>query len=276
MRKYHFLLMALVAVLFATGCATTGYIPSDSSIRQKELWLKNGNQRIYGILLTPAGVRKAPLAVVSHGIAGNYKSGIEYAESLVKLGYAVYCFDFRGGSNSSRSDGRTTDMSIFTEEDDLRAVVEGLKGVKGIKKGKVTLLGISQGGMVSALYAGDHPEAVEKLVLVYPAFCIKDDWVTKYPKITDMPETENSFGMKLGRAYVKDLYDLDVYGRISNYKGRVLIVHGDKDRLVPISYSKKANRAYRRCTLKTIQGAGHGFRGSELTKAIEYVNDFLD
>lgn len=275
MRKYRLLLMALVAALLATGCSTTGYIPSDSSIRQKEMWLKNGNQRIYGILLTPAGVKKAPLAIVSHGIGSNYKSGIPYAEALVKLGYAVYCYDFRGGSNSSKSDGRTTDMSIFTEEDDLRAVVEGLKGVKGVKKGKVTLLGISQGGMVSALYAGDHPSEVDKLVLIYPALCIKDDWVKKYPRITDMPETENSFGMKLGRAYVEGLYDLDVYGRISNYKGRVLIIHGDKDRLVPVSYSKKANRAYRRCTLKVISGAGHGFRGSEQTKAIDYINDWI-
>ena len=167
-------------------------------------------------------------------------------------------------------------MSIFSEEDDLGAVIEGLKNIKGIKKGEVTLLGISQGGMVSALYAGDNPDKVEKLVLIYPALCIKDDWVAKYPKITDMPEVVNSFGMQLGRAYVEGLYDLDVYGRISRYTGPVQIIHGDSDRLVPISYSEKAHEAYKNSSFKVMPGAGHGFRGEVQQEAIGIIKEFLE
>ena len=130
-------------------------------------------------------------------------------------------------------------------------------------------------GMVSALYAGDNPDKVEKLVLIYPALCIKDDWVTKYPEITDMPEVVNSFGMQLGRAYVEGLYDLDVYGRISKYTGPVQILHGDQDRLVPISYSEKAHEAYKNSSFKVMPGAGHGFRGEVQQEAIGIIKEFL-
>lgn len=265
--------LATTAVMVLSGCGLVN--KTATSYSQEELWLKKGKQRIYGVLFRPEGIKKAPLLIVSHGIGSNHRSGAPYAEAFAKLGYAVYCYDFCGGGRASKSDGKTSDMSIFTEEKDLEAVVNGLRKVKGIKKGKVTLLGISQGGMVSALYAGDHPKMVEKLVLIYPALCIKDDWVTKYPKLTDMPKVVNSFGMQLGRAYVKDLYDLDVYGRISRYEGPVQIIHGDHDTLVPISYSERAHEAYRNSDFKVMPGAGHGFRGKDQKKAIEIIRDFL-
>ncbi|MBQ8060651.1 MAG: alpha/beta fold hydrolase [Bacteroidales bacterium] len=269
------LVMALVVSLTLPGCASAAKSASTDSFSKEELWLNKDGQKIYGVLYRPEGIKKAPLLVVSHGIGSNHLSGAPYAEALVKLGYAVYCYDFCGGGRASKSDGKTSEMSIFSEEKDLEAVVDGLKNVEGIKKGKVTLLGISQGGMVSALFAGDHPKMVEKLVLVYPALCIKDDWVTKYPKITDMPEVVNSFGMQLGRAYVEGLYDLDVYGRIARYEGQVQILHGDQDRLVPISYSEKAHEAYRNSAFKVMPGAGHGFRGKVQEEAIEIIKNFL-
>ena len=46
---------------------------------------------------------------------------MDYAKALAKKGYAVYCFDFCGGSPGSRSSGSTLEMSIFTEQKDLAA-----------------------------------------------------------------------------------------------------------------------------------------------------------
>ena len=267
--------LVLAASFAFCSCASANKAATVESFSQEELWFNKGEQKIYGILYRPDGIKEAPLLVVSHGIGSNHRSGAPYAEALVRQGYAVYCYDFCGGGRASKSDGKTSDMSIFTEEKDLEAVIDGFRNVKGIKKGKVTLLGISQGGMVSALYAGDNPKKVEKLVLVYPALCIKDDWVTKYPRITDMPEVVNSFGMQLGRAYVEGLYDLDVYGRISRFTGKVQIIHGDQDRLVPVSYSEKAHEAYRNSVFKVMPGAGHGFRGKVQEEAIEIIKDFL-
>jgi pimeloyl-ACP methyl ester carboxylesterase len=68
---------------------------------------------------------------------------------------------------------------------------------------------------------------------------------------------------------------LDVYGRISRYIGPVQILHGDQDRLMPISYSEKAHEAYKNSSFKVMPGAGHGFRGEVQQEAIGIIKEFL-
>ena len=50
-----------------------------------------------------------------------------------------------------------------------------------------------------------------------------------------------------------------------------LLIHGDKDDLVPISNSKIIHEAFQKSNVKsefiTIEGAGHGFRGEDATRA---------
>lgn len=241
----------------------------------EELWLQNGANRIYGILYRPQGVEKAPLVIVSHGYGGSHQFGKAYAEALAPMGYAVYCYDFCGGSNSSRSDGKTTEMSIFSEAEDLKAVMDGLGEKEFIDPDHLTLLGESQGGMVSALVAAERGPVVESLILIYPAFCIKDDWVKMYPSLSDMPEEVNFWGLELSHAYLEGLYDLDVYGTISRYEGPVSIFHGDRDQVVNVSYAERAEEAYKRATLTVLPGEGHGFSPEAKTQVIEAITKLL-
>jgi dipeptidyl aminopeptidase/acylaminoacyl peptidase len=50
-----------------------------------------------------------------------------------------------------------------------------------------------------------------------------------------------------------------------------LLIHGDKDDLVPISNSKVIYEAFQKNNVKaqfiTIEGAGHGFRGEDANRA---------
>ena len=62
------------------------------------------------------------------------------------VGYAAYCFDFCGGSDKSKSGGSTDDMTVFTEVEDLRAVVKTVKSLGYVEPSEVYLLGSSQGG----------------------------------------------------------------------------------------------------------------------------------
>jgi dipeptidyl aminopeptidase/acylaminoacyl peptidase len=49
------------------------------------------------------------------------------------------------------------------------------------------------------------------------------------------------------------------------------LVHGDKDKLVPIDHSEKIRAAFEKkhvpCKLVVIEGAGHGFRGDDAQRA---------
>ncbi|MBP3257979.1 MAG: alpha/beta hydrolase [Bacteroidales bacterium] len=256
MKRLFSLLLALAIVLPSCGSNPGGV---SGSYTADELWLQNGSNRIFGILYRPEGVEKAPVVIVSHGYGGTHQAGKDYAEALAPMGYAVYMYDFCGGSNHSRSDGKTTQMSIFSEAGDLKAVIDALGEKEYIDGDYVTLIGESQGGMVSSLVAAERGSDIERLILIYPALCIKDDWVKMYPALSDMPQEVDFWGMKLGHAYLEGLYDLDVYKTISQYEGPVSIFHGDKDQVVSVSYSERAKEAYKNATLTVLPGEGHGF-----------------
>ena len=272
MKRLFILLITLTAVLPSCGSNPGS---AKVSFTTEELWLQNGSNRIFGLLYRPDGVEKAPLVVISHGFGGSHQFGKAYAEALAPMGCAVYCYDFCGGSNVSRSDGETTRMSIFSEAGDLKAVIDGLCSQDGIDGAHVTLIGESQGGMVSALVAADSPSDIDRLILIYPALCIKDDWVKMYPALSDMPEEVDFWGMKLGHAYLEGLYDLDVYRNISRYEGPVAIFHGDRDQVVNLSYSERAKEAYKKATLTVLPGEGHGFSPDAQARVIKAVQDLL-
>lgn len=245
-------------------------------VRTLKLLSNNNGKRIYGIVYLPEGKNgKMPTAIYSHGFGGTNSTGSAYARSLAEHGYACYCFDFCGGSSSSRSDGKTTDMSIFTERSDLEAVIVTIKQQEFTDTDNLFLIGASQGGMVSAMTAAAHPEEIKGLMLLYPAFCIADDAHHRFLSLEDVPATVNLMGMTIGRVYYERLFDFDTYATVTTYPKDVLIVHGDKDGTVPISYSQNAISRYPSAILETLSGAGHGFYGDNQTKATNYILDYI-
>ena len=123
--------------------------------------------------------------ILSHGFLANEKMCYKYAKALAELGYMAVTFDFCGGGIISRSDGRSKDMTILTEIEDLRAVIEGVK--KQYLPKSISLLGCSQGGFVSGLLAAELGTAVvDRLIMFYPAVCIPDD--ARWGKMRKMQE----------------------------------------------------------------------------------------
>jgi len=249
--------------------------PVTYSVTHEDLWIFKGEQKIYGVLYRPEGFEKAPAVIISHGYGGTHRFGIPYAEALAPLGYAVYCYDFCGGGNNSQSDGSTADMSLCSEKSDLAAVIEGLRAKDYIDGKRIVLMGESQGGMVTALTAPDFKSSVEKVVLIYPALCIKDDWMKTYPQGSEVPETFEFWGVTLGKGYIDCLYGLDVYGTLGRYEGPVRIFHGDKDAVVPLSYSERARDTYKDAHLTVLPGEGHGFSAAGQETVITAVKAFL-
>ena len=244
----------------------------------------------------PAG-EKLPAVIISHGFMGTGSDIAGYAQQLAQWGSAAYVYDFCGGSTRSTSDGRFQDMTVLTELRDLEAVVEHVSGLPYIDGERLILMGCSQGGFVSALYAAAHPEQVERLVLFYPALCIPEDARRGnmlmysfdpenvpeliHPEIpADLPpEIAGSMG-PIGREYVTSMQRVDAFSSIAAYPGPVLIVHCDSDSAVNVVNSRRAQAAYHsvrplRCQLAEITGANHGFRGTEDVHAMELVREFI-
>ena len=252
-----------------------GFVESRGN--ERELWIENGQRRIFGVLSQPLDQKaKMPLVIIAHGFNGTHMFGKNYFEPLARLGYQVYSFDFPSGSVNSRSDNNTMQMSVLDEKRDLIAIVDYFRKQSYVDASRIVLLGESQGGLVSALAAAELKEKVSKLVLVYPALCIPDNWNERYPEGVEIPDTTLMWNVPLGRRYFEEVKPLKVFGEIEKYQQPVLIVQGDKDPVVSMKDSERAVRLYKNARLHVIPGAGHGFNFDELRQSIEQISIFLN
>ena len=240
---------------------------------------------IKGTVFLPKGKPDCPIAVISHGFMANQMFSQIHAQNLAKMGYAAFCFDFCGGTLVGSSDGDSTDMSVLTEVEDLKAVIEFAKSQSYTDENELILLGCSQGGFVSAIVSAEMKEEVDALILLYPALCIPDDarsgemMFAKFDP-QNVPETFWCGPMKLGRRYVTDVIDMDPYEIIHQYTGKVLIIHGNQDKTVDISYALRAVETYSQAgadvEMKIIDKGGHMFfRPTHAYKALGYIREYV-
>jgi len=243
----------------------------------EELYAQRDDNRIYGVIYIPkdAGERM-PTVIYAHGYGVTHQNGIQYAQKLAAAGYVVYCFDFCGGGNASQSDGSPLEMSIFTEQADLEAVITVIQALEYVDAENVYLFGASQGGLVSGITAAANKDKIQGLILLYPGFSIVEDIQALFSSVEDIPETYSMFGwMTVGRIYFEDLLDYDVYSVISAYDKDVLLIHGDSDGIVPLSSSERALEVYPSAELNVLAGAGHGLSGAKADQAVQYMLEYL-
>ncbi len=266
-------ILTVFAAVFGLHADAAGVLLEQKEPGEEPSELRIG--RIYGIVSRPATGSRHKVAIVAHGFNGTHHFGRDYFDTLNRLGYMVYSFDFPCGSVYSKSGNNTVNMSVLDEKEDLKAIVRYFRDRPDADPDNIVLIGESQGGLVSALAAADLKEQVRGLVLIYPALCIPDNWNSRYPREEDIPDTTAVWNVPLGRRYFKELRDMDVYKTITGYEGPVLIVHGSKDVVVPLSYSERAMRLYKDAHLGVIPGAGHGFNAAERSISNTFVAEFL-
>ena len=234
-----------------------------------------GDNRIFASLYLPECAQTVPAVALSHGYNGKGADFEKEAVYFASHGIAACTFDFCGGSVGSNSSGSTKKMSVLTEKEDLKAVIEFLKARSEINEKCLFLLGASQGGFVSLLTAAELKEEIRALVLYFPALCIPDDWRKEYPEFNLIPESREHWGMELGRCYFETAVQLDAYKPLREIKQKILLFHGDQDEIVPISYAEKAAQTGAEVKLEVLPGEGHGFTEKTGMYVMEKVLDFM-
>ncbi len=206
-------------------------------------------------------------AILSHGFNSSHEELRDVAFALAERGVYAVCYDFRGGSLFSKSSGGTQEMSVATEADDLMRVAQSIEE-KGFKR--IILYGESQGGFVSALAAANAPKIFCALALLYPAFCIPDDWQGKH-----LDSCTQVMGMEISQKYIDDLPRYDVFERMKNFGGKALIAHGTADSVVDISYSRRLVKTFPNAFLTEYPGEGHGFSPQGREKWVKECTKFV-
>ena len=214
--------------------------------------------------------QKLPTVIFCHGFGSNYRELMHHGEGFAEAGICCLFFDFCGGGPQSLSDGTMEEMTVATECEDLRTVMACARELDFVDPGRIFLQGESMGGLVCALVAAECGEDVRALVLWYPAFGIPEGAGKRYDA-----GVREVFGLRLGEAFDREAKEIDVYGTIPAYRGPVLMIHGDQDSIVPMSYSERALSAYGDARLIVIPGAGHGYDGADSVAARERSISFI-
>lgn len=284
-----FCILSFAAVVFCSGCSMQKELSEpvanepvqqeDNTYYPQEIGCQNGEKYIYGVLYRPTTEDKVPIIICSHGFACTHETLTFLGEDLKDYGVAVYCFDFCGGGEESKSDGSMLDMSLMTNISDLNAVLDMVKSWDFIDQNRIVLLGYSQGGATSAVVASQRNSEVAGLILLAPAFNIPDIARERYKGYENeaiIPDTFEHMGYTVGRRYFEDVLQYDIYQDIQRYQKPVLLVQGVQDESVPVWYAEYAARLYNNVEYVRLSNAGHNLMATHMGYIMDHVWDFLD
>lgn len=228
-----------------------------------------GNYRIHYMV---AGQGK-PLVLV-HGLAGRAENWLALIPEFTKNGYQVYALDLLGYGRSQQPD---VDYSIALETDILRQFLDS----QNLQQPDIA--GWSMGGWISLKLAAEHPERVDRLILMDSAGLLYDavnaealrpkteaDLAHMFAVLSPNPKPVPSFVARdilhnfavndwvVGRALDsmrtgRDLMD----NKMQAVTMPVLIVWGKEDILTPLSIGERMRTAMPQSLLYVYDGTGH-------------------
>lgn len=208
---------------------------------------------------------RCPMVILMHGIfsSKDFAPMPGLASALARQGIASVRFDFDG---HGKSEGRMRDMTIEREIADAKAIWDYVQKLPYVEK--IGFLGHSQGGVIASMTAGrlasEGGRVPDALVLIAPGSVIKEacqggKFFDARFDPTNPPEYIRCWGvMTLGREYLLSTQKLDIYGTASAYEGPVLILHGNRDKTVPMWCSEKYLETYGdKAILTVVDGENH-------------------
>lgn len=247
---------------------------------RQEIGIKSGNNRLRGYLELPDGeiTGRMPMVILYHGLCDSKETQPQVALADYALHHqmAVLRVDFNGHGDS---DGVQEEMTIQNEVEDAEAILEYALSLSFVSK--IIVIGHSQGGLVASLVAGKNPDKIDGLILLAPAAILEECAKTgdfRFVKFdpNNIPDRIKIHGWDfwLGRKYLEEARNLKVYENSKNYKGKVCLIQGEEDDLVPAKYAIQYERIYKDCRLYFIPECNHVFEG-RLDELLNVVDEFI-
>lgn len=224
---------------------------------------------------------KLPAVILFHGFTGTklepHRLFLKISRALENIGFASFRFDFLG---SGESDGNFEEMTVSGEIEEAHAILDFVKKDARIDSKKISVIGLSMGGLVASVLAGDRKNDIEKLVLMAPAgnmYELIEESAKVFQAYPDLPVIDYD-GNLIGRQFSEDLKTINVFDRAKEYEKDVLIIHGTKDPTVPFEtsnlYQQKSYDG--RAIIHPIEEGDHTFNKFEWEKeVIETICSFV-
>ena len=191
-----------------------GLVARDVSIDTED------GERLHGWLVASKAAARAHV-LLCHGNGGNVGDRVEHARLLARAGFDVLLFDYRGYGAST---GRPSEEGTYR---DARAAREALLGQAEVEESRVVYLGESLGAAVALKLALEAPPAGVVLLSAFTSVRVMAR--EHYPY--------------LPAAVVPDAYPS--LSRIEELRAPLLVLHGERDEIVPASHGRALFEAAR-------------------------------
>ena len=219
------------------------------SVSESDISFSNQSQTIIGTLAMPEGDGPFPASLLLHGFTGTRHElpvvGTEdtmfsrAARWLGERGVASLRIDFRG---SGESEGAWQDTTFSSQISDTIAALDYLEMLEGVDSGRISILGLSQGGLVAAATAGRDARvsnlvlwsAVSNPVMSYGILLGSDNLLAGAAASDVALTIELPWGAEttLKGAFFEDIFLVDPVAEIVGYGGPLLAITGARDTTV--------------------------------------------
>ncbi len=268
-------LLGTAAALGLVGCAAYAPARSGETIHRNVTYAAPAGRALRLDLYLPAQPRPAPVVIWLHG--GGWKYGYKgynlQVRKLTQFGFAVAAVDYR----------RTGEAVYPAALDDCRAAVEWVRthGADcGLDPRRIGLSGESAGGHLAALTAtSEKRPRIRAVMVMYPP----TDLLAlgqRYERYPGTSLVEQFLGGPLQQTRALAIAASPVT-HVTPGAPPFLILHGDKDWLVPPEQSVALHRRLRaegvESTLEIVPGKDHAFSltDSQLREAARFFHKHL-
>jgi dipeptidyl aminopeptidase/acylaminoacyl peptidase len=260
MPKAVVMLLLALALAGCTPAVTVTDVATVTAPGRYEVRLLGSSVTLGGIFFRPITAKPAAAIIVLHGWAPEGVPGAprveDWAQRLSEQGYIALALSMRGWPPSGGSDDCGEQ-----QPDDIAQAADWLARLPGVSADSIGVLGFSLGGQV-ALLAGARSSRIKAIVAYFP--------------ITDIQRWRDT----TSNTSIRDFYVPQVCaaGRSNSpvnsadeIRASVLLIHGDRDTLVPTEQSLKMREALQKANryveLLVIGGGGHGFTDEQSEQA---------
>jgi fermentation-respiration switch protein FrsA (DUF1100 family) len=209
--------------------------PEDGGVPFEDLMLTGEDGSTVSAWYVPARDPAAPVLLFCHGNAGNISHRVHNLVLLNRIGISVLIFDYPG---FGRSSGRPLEAGLYRS---AHTACRYLKEERGIPDEKIVLFGRSLGAAAAVELAA---AGQGRALIIECAFTDLHEMGRHLYPVLPLPR-------RLKRKY-------PTAERLAGVRMPVLIIHGEDDRLVPVSMARRLHQLARRPKdLYLIPGAGH-------------------
>ncbi|MBI2232458.1 MAG: alpha/beta fold hydrolase [Candidatus Aenigmarchaeota archaeon] len=250
---------------------------------QEAQFVNNRGEKLAGIFCRTEK-EKAPCVIICHGLGSSKDNKEPLMKAFSEGGLASMAFDFSGHGESQ---GSFEKLTVTNAVADSKAAIDYVSSLASVDANRIGIMGHSFGGSVSLL-AATIDKRIKSIVASAPVTDFNEtltllaDFDTRMGNLavwkakgyTHYLSYDQKY-LKLGYTFLEDVMKYDAKNLAKKIKCPVLLIHGNKDKIVPMHQSEKMlNLLSCEKDLKKLE-CGHYFEEQDLKNLIEFSQNWF-